>query len=177
MFLWSMVLVLAACGTNYIDVQFPEQKLAYAPDESILLDTQLALDSLSAATGLIFYIDKSGTPIHTVAPMTLTAGDPPHHVCANTYVTRYADSRQVISVSIDVETPQTSDCGATLYRVIEHEIIHSIRSQMPFDGHAKSGVFKQYVDNRDNLLNYDSLTMVCEAIPCLEFNPETSVNN
>lgn len=52
--------------------------------------------------------------------------------------------------------------------IILHEMIHMLATSE----HAKSGVFQRAGGN--GLLNEDSLTSLCDHVPCTVFNPETS---
>lgn len=169
---WALAATVAGCGYTYVDVPIEgiDTRFYYTPDPVLQDDTRRAARSLSAATGLSFQLSPWGVQVRAVEPGEIPGS------CAQTRLTYNRNTLEVYSALILVALPQPESCMSDVASTIQHEMIHSVRRDLDLgkddQGHVRTGVFQGVANDLDRGLNAESLAAVCEAVDCVEFNPE-----
>jgi hypothetical protein len=151
------------------------RRLAFAPAPELAEAASLAVARITAASGIVLSISESGIPIvNSWAWVPDKPGGKKHRVCGATPIMFYADTGIVDSVSaISVDAGWSSECSSVEHIVL-HEMIHAIVNVPGLqivNEHAASGVF--YPDSAgSDLLNADSLELLCSHVSCSKFEPE-----
>lgn len=143
-------------------------QLSFYPDSPEAWEMfEAAADRIEAASGTRPYTALAGTPI--------TVGPQPEGVtsCADTTVVYIGTEVKSITIALysDVD-----GCFESISDTLVHEMIHAVRARagmdlgVPDHGHSVAGIFRAKAG--DERFEETTLNAFCEAVDCINYNPE-----